>query len=205
VPNLLRFEHPVLLSTNDGSTLLGSNCDAAYHGTTKGLWILDCVLAESDPHAADASVNAVRFRSAALHYVRHHLGQVPGVVAVRELRAWSFWSPRQEVYLNSGEGDETWVSWAAIVGSWAMMAGGVAGMVVLHRRDRPVWPLGAQLLAVTISAAAFYGLARFRIGADVALLIASAVALEALVRRPQRRTVAALVTADGADDPPADV
>jgi len=104
-------------------------------------------------------------------------------VVVRELRAWSLWSPRQEVYLNSGEGDETWVSWAAIVGSWAMMAAGVAGMVVLRRRDRPVWPLAVQAVAATIAAALFYGLARFRIGADVAFVVAAAVAFEAVLAR----------------------
>jgi hypothetical protein len=186
VPNLLRFRHPVVLSTNDGSTLLGANCDSAYRGSTKGLWILDCVLAESDPDAADASVNSARFRSAAIRYVRHHLGDLPGVVGVRELRAWSLWSPRQEVYLNAGEGDEHWVSWAAMVGSWTMMALGAAGMVVLRHRDRPVWPLGAQAVAVTLTAAAFYGLARFRIGADVALLIGGAVAIESFVRHRGR-------------------
>jgi hypothetical protein len=67
-----------------------------------------------------------------------------------------------------------------------MMGLGVVGMVVLRRRDRPVWPLGAQALAVTIAAAAFYGLARFRIGADVALIIGAAVALESVVRHRGR-------------------
>lgn len=187
-PNLVRFEEPVTLSTNDGSTLLGSNCREAYHGPTVGLWILPCVMAHSDPHAIDASVNAATFRRAGLRYIRGHLADQPRVMAVRVLRTWSLWSPRQEVYLNSGEGDEPWVSWSAIAVSWALMALGVAGWVVLRARDRPVWPFAANAVAVTITSAAFYGLARFRIGADVALLVGAAVALEAGLRRLPHRS-----------------
>ncbi len=184
--NLVRFDRPVTLSTNDGSTLLGSNCDEAYRGATTGLWILPCVTAHSDPEAIDASVNAATFRREGLRYIRSHLGDQPRVMAVRVLRTWSLWSPRQEVYLNSGEGDETWVSWAAIVGAWATMAAGAVGFVALRRRDRPVWPLAANLVAATVTSAAFYGLARFRIGADVALLIAAAITVATLGDRSSR-------------------
>lgn len=186
--NLVRFEQPVTLSTNDGSTLVGSNCAEAYHGSTTGLWVLSCVMAHSDPDALDASVNAKTFRAAGIRYIRRHLGDQPRVMTVRVLRTWSLWSPRQEVYLNSGEGDEQWVSWAAIIGAWLTMALGVMGFVVLRRRDRPVWPLAGNLVAVTVTSAAFYGLARFRIGADVALLVGAAVAVEAAFRRITSRT-----------------
>ena len=43
VPNLVRFERPALLSTNDGTTLLGSYCDASFFGPNKGGWTLECV------------------------------------------------------------------------------------------------------------------------------------------------------------------
>lgn len=184
--NLIRFENPVTLSTNDGRTLLGANCPEAYRGATTGLWILSCVVAHSDPHVADESVSSIAYRREALHFARTHLGDQPRVMTVRVLRTWSMWSPRQEVYLNSGEGDEPWVSWASIAGSWAMMALGAVGFVLLRRRERPVWPLGANLVATTVISALFYGLARFRIGADVALLISAAVTLVAVLDRSAR-------------------
>jgi len=184
--NLVRFEHPVTLSTNDGRTLLGANCPEAYYGETAGLWILSCVVEHAKPDVADESVSSAAYRREALHFVRTHMGDQPRVVAVRVLRTWSMWSPRQEVFLNSGEGDETWVSWSSIVGSWAMMALGAVGFVLLRRRDRPVWPLGVNLVATTVISALFYGLARFRIGADVALLVAAAVTLVALFDRSRR-------------------
>jgi len=38
--NLGRFDEPVTISTNDGLTLLGSNCDATWHGRLAGGWVL---------------------------------------------------------------------------------------------------------------------------------------------------------------------
>jgi hypothetical protein len=186
VPNLVRFAHPVLLSTNDGDTLLGANCDDAYHGGTKGLWIQSCVAADALRDPADASVNAARFRSTAEHYVRHHLGDVPGVVLVREARTWSVWSPHQEMYLNTGEGDPHWVSWASMISYWITVPIGILGWIALRRRDRPTWPFVAQVVLVGFTAAAFYGLARFRISADVALVIGAGIALEVAARRVLR-------------------
>ncbi len=38
--NLGRFDEPVTISTNDGLTLLGSNCDTTWHGSLAGGWVL---------------------------------------------------------------------------------------------------------------------------------------------------------------------
>jgi hypothetical protein len=111
---------------------------------------------------------------------------VPAIVAIRELRTWSVWSPRQEVYLNTGEGDVHWVSWASIVSTWITIPIGILGFLALRRRDRPVWPFVAQVVLVAFTAAAFYGLARFRISADVAFVIGAGVALEVAARRVLR-------------------
>src|SRR5690606_32867987 len=40
--NLTRFEEPVLLSTNEGLTVAGANCDEVYHGGGTGFWNLGC-------------------------------------------------------------------------------------------------------------------------------------------------------------------
>ena len=47
VPNLVRFEEPVFLSTNDGLTLYGANCyPDMYEGGGLGLWTLTCAFTE---------------------------------------------------------------------------------------------------------------------------------------------------------------
>ena len=42
VYNVARFDRPVLLSTNDGGTLIGSNCDSTYYGDVGG-WDIGCL------------------------------------------------------------------------------------------------------------------------------------------------------------------
>ncbi len=42
--NAARFEAPILLTTNEGSVLLGANCDDTYYGSEPGGWELQCIL-----------------------------------------------------------------------------------------------------------------------------------------------------------------
>ena len=47
--NLTRFDEPVVISTNDGTTLLGANCPQTYDTRLVGWWSLPCVL-DQTPH-----------------------------------------------------------------------------------------------------------------------------------------------------------
>ena len=44
--NLTRFQEPVLLSNNDGVTLLGANCRTTYHGSLTGGWVIEPCLTD---------------------------------------------------------------------------------------------------------------------------------------------------------------
>ena len=46
-----------------------------------------------------------------------------------------------------------------------------------------LWPLVSQLVIVTITAAAIYGLLRFRIAAEVSVIVLAAVGIDAALRR----------------------
>ncbi len=206
VPNLVRFNHPVTLSTNDGLTLVGTNCDRAWHGPGRGLWVLQCIeavdsngdgiddwqaylrgVSATDP-GQDPSDVALKYRAAAADYLRHHPGELPGVMGVRVARVMGVYGVRQMTdFYNLGEGRPRTASWLAAIGWWGIAVVGGGGLVILWRRRMPVWPLLAHLVAVVGVAAAFYGLWRFRIGAEVAMLMASAVAADAVVQRIFRR------------------
>lgn len=194
-PNITRFNDPTTLSTNDGLTLLGTNCDPAWNGSSKGLWVLSCIRAvDSDrdgvddwdefvrgtdrlgPHQDWSEVSTL-YRRAGFDYLRAHLRDLPSVVLVREARLWGVYGVGGMVFYNTGEGRETWASWAAVVGYWLLLLPALAGLVILRRTERPVWPLIVQFAAAAITAAAFYGLWRFRIGAEVTLVIAASVAV----------------------------
>ena len=77
--NAGRFDQPVLLSTNDGNTLLGANCDRTYFDDVGG-WDIRCLgpLADASGVVPDASVRSQRRRDEAFDYVGDHLGAAAG-------------------------------------------------------------------------------------------------------------------------------
>jgi len=185
--NLVRFEEPTLLSTNDGLTILGANCHTTYYTPAIGFWDLGCAL--SHPVEGDGSVQSAEWRAAGLRYLRDNAGRLPKVVAARVGRVWGIYRPDHMVWFNTGEGREPWVSWTAVYQHGALLPVAAAGAVVLRRRRRVLWPLLAPALSVTATAALFYGIVRFRVPADVAMVVLGAVAVDRALDRwwPSRR------------------
>ena len=176
--NLSRFEEPVLVSTNDGLTLLGSNCDPAY-GDGLGFWHLSCAFeAEGDQSEVSST-----YRAAAVDYARDHADRLPTVVAARIARVWGVYRPMDMVHLNTGEGRPKTASRLAIYAWFALAALGAYGLWVLHRRRGPWVLLALPVVSVTVVAALTYGIPRFRLSAEVALIPAAALALVHLAAR----------------------
>src|SRR5690606_25849224 len=122
-------------------------------------------------------------------YARHNLHELPKVVAHRIGRVWGVVDLHQQTdFYNQGEGRHRWVSRAAAYSFFGLAAVGIPGMVILRRRRLPVWPLAVHFGSTTIIAGVFYGLLRFRIGAEVALVVAAGVTLDALWARLRRRS-----------------
>lgn len=189
IPNALRFHEPTLYSTNDGLTLLGANCPYTYSGDQIGLWSLSCLntvdtnhngvddfadLTSRDiskPHSEDQSETSLRYREAALTYMGSHASALVQVIPVRIARTWGLWNPAQMVETNQSENRVPWASWLAWAVHLAMLPCAVLGALALRRLGRPIWPFVSQALAVTLVSAGIYGLARFRIGWDVAACV----------------------------------
>ncbi|MFN8028573.1 MAG: glycosyltransferase family 39 protein, partial [Acidimicrobiia bacterium] len=181
VANLTRFEEPVLFSTNDGLTICGANMERTWYGSGTGLWALDC--AGYPVPKGDRSVVSNALRKDGLRYIRDHLGRAPVVVAARIGRVWSIYAPGQMADYNQNEGRPVWVSWLAFASFWVLVPFAVWGGVILRRRKVPITPLVAQFVIVTITAAAIYGLVRFRVPAEVSLVVLAATAFEHLWAR----------------------
>ena len=179
--NAARFDRPVLFSTNDGLTWIGANCADTYYGGGIGFWSLNCGLTglASAPPQADQSVRSAHLRSLGNSYLRDHLDRLPTVVVARLGRGLGVWHPDQMVYLNRGEGREGTVSWLAIYTYWALAPLAVIGAVILRRRRTMVWPLVALVGISVMVIAAFYGIARFRLPAELAIVVLTAVAIAA--------------------------
>lgn len=181
VPNLVRFDKPVLFSTNDGLTLCGANVDPVFYGRGTGLWALDCAFYPVPP--GDRSVKSNELRKRAIEYVGDHKSRVPIVVTARVARVWNLWDPSGMVDYNENEGREPLVSWLGFVTFWVLVIPAAYGAVVLRRRRVWLLPLLSQIVVVTITAAFIYGLARFRVPAEVSLVVLAAVGVDAVLSR----------------------
>lgn len=181
--NLSRFEEPVLLSSNDGLTLGGANCDGVWYGGGTGSWRLDCAQTDEVDLTGDQSEVAASQREVAFDYIGDHLSKLPSVMLIRVARTWSFYAPDQMVWYNTGEGREEWASWAGFWMYILLFPLAVGGAVHLRRQGRMIWPLVGTAIIVTVTAALFYGILRFRIPAEVALVVLAGAAVDALWTR----------------------
>jgi len=198
--NLTRFEEPVALSSNDGLTLVGANCESMYYGQDIGVWDLVCAFAVPTDDGMDQSERSAAYRDAALDYLGNQKSRLPVVAAARVGRVWSVYAPGQMVDYSAGavdsctveqdgpcpgEGREAWAGWAGTVMFWLLAPLGVVGTVALKRRGAglDLLPLLMTFVVVTITAVLFYGLVRFRVPAEVALVVLAAAGVDALLSR----------------------
>ena len=174
--NLSRFERPVLLTTNDGTTLLGANCPPVYSGPVLGGWVVDCVVA--DPVYTldeEPSVRSARQRSMGVHYALDHVGEWPKVVAARVARSVDLYGLDQLVLQDVGEERPRWAVWAGIVAFWCMAVLSVVGARRLGRRDRTL--LLVPVVVALATTVLFYGAHRIRSSAEPSIVIFTAVAI----------------------------
>lgn len=190
--NLARFHEPTFVSTNDGLTLAGANCDPMYHGAALGFWTLQSCA--DNPPPGDQSQVAAAFRSRGLHYMKSHAARVPLVVLARIGRTWSLFRPLDMVKLNTGEDREETVTRLGLIAYYPTLACAIGGALVLwRRRARAVlWVLLVPAIIVTLNTVATYGLTRFRAGAEPSLALLAAVGVVELIRRVRDRRVGAV-------------
>ncbi|HWE55900.1 MAG TPA: hypothetical protein VG435_10325, partial [Acidimicrobiales bacterium] len=177
IRNLVTFQRPVLMSTDDG-TLHGANCPPTYYGAGIGTWSPTCPLPGPAAHG-DESVQDEAARQAGLTYVGHHLSRLPVVVAARVGRLWEVYQPVRDADANGDDGRPQWANTACLWAYAALVPIAGVGLVLLVRRGQSVLPLVAQLAAVTLTAALVWGAVRFRVPADVVLVVFGGVALDA--------------------------
>ncbi len=192
IPNLFRFEEPVLMSTNDGLTIVGTNCEPAYEGGGVGFWHFGCAVAyDAELEGLDQSQRSSFLRKKGFEFMFDNLDRLPGVMVARVGRLWSVYEPKAMTRLNTGEGREPGASELARFMLYPMMLLAIAGGRQLRRNQRtPVWPLAALAVLVTIVGALFYGIVRFRAPAEISLVVLTAVALVELFHRYGKRTTA---------------
>ena len=189
--NVGRFDRPVLLSTNDGTTLLGANCDTTYYDDIGG-WDIRCLAPVPTTDAQDASERSVERRDIAVDYIGDHVGRLPVVVVARgrtdarplRPRLPGRARPRRGEGRVGGVGRHRHVLGAR---AWPRSSGGGPSGVptTAPERSRARWWLVVPLAAVLVTTVLFYGAHRIRAPAEPVLVVLGAVGL--LVVRDRRR------------------
>jgi 4-amino-4-deoxy-L-arabinose transferase-like glycosyltransferase len=186
--NWSAFGQPVLISTNDGPTVAGANCAAAYHGRDLGSFRTDCLGPIASPDNNEAR-QADRYRSQGLSYARDHAGRLPMVMVVRVLRVWGLYQPTALTF--DAQNRSHAVATAGVGLSYLLIPFAVVGAVLIRRRREPLFVLLAPVLLVTITCALTYGGLRFRHAAEIPLVVLAATGVLPVWKRATRRAGAA--------------
>jgi 4-amino-4-deoxy-L-arabinose transferase-like glycosyltransferase len=184
IRNLTTFDKPFLISTNSESLWAGTNCERTYYTDQIGAWVLACY---GPRPPGDESDQAVVYRDRGLHYMRHHLGRVPLVVAARLGRLWDVYQPwAQGTFFSGLEGRRPGATHVGLVVYWVLLPLALFGAFLLRGRRRGLWILLAPVAMVTLVGATTYGTTRFRMAAEPSIVLLAAVGLEALALRVRR-------------------
>jgi 4-amino-4-deoxy-L-arabinose transferase-like glycosyltransferase len=178
IRNWTLFDRPILIATEAGETLAGSNCPDVYSGPKIGGWEVECVHVELSGPISTMN-EAEEFNEAGrrgIRYASHHLSRVPAVVVARLRRTWSVFMGVPKVEGRGGR--------VTRLGLWmyaALIPLAVWGLAVLVRRRVRVWILLMPFVTVTVTTVLLYGNLRFRQSAELSLVVLAAVALSTLL------------------------
>lgn len=178
--NWSAFDRPVPVSNNTGTLLAGANCDGVYGGAGLGAWTFLCI---EGPRRRNEAVQAAELRRRGLDYAREHAGRLPVVLPARVLRTWDAYRPLQGTAFMRAEGRRRWAQYLGLAAYYPLLLLAVAGFVVLRRRGATPWLLLVPAALVTLTSLGGYGLARFRMAAEISIVVLAAVALDALLAR----------------------
>ena len=189
IRNQIRFDEPAFMSTQDGLTLLGANCPEAYEGPAIGFWVIGCALRVDVPEGVDESVKSKLYREEAIEFVGDNLDRLPVVAVARLGRGLSLWDVETMVFFNQGEGRHPWTSRLGLWQYWLLVP--LAGYGLWRWPSRlPRWPLVTTAALSLVVIVTLYGIPRFRLTAEIGIVVCAAVALVDLWERlmESRRT-----------------
>ena len=178
--NLTRFQEPVLISTNLGGILCGANNRVTYGPHAPGLWDrFSCPLPATKPR--DQSELSDFWTDAGLDYASDHAGRLPIVIAARLARMTGVYAPSQTASFEAETGARPEVvSWLIFLLQFVFLPLAVVGAVQLRRQRVVLFPLLAVVGVAFLVGALFYGELRYRVTADVPLVVFAAAALVSL-------------------------
>ena len=197
VRNAITLDKPVVFTTNSGHTAAATVCDDTFRAGSPYLGFVrhQCALGTGPCAAiADELDQAACQRDAAWRYMRDHAGRVPVVLAVRVLRVWELYRYQDDLGYGELWSRSIPVAKAGLVMYALMLVLAIGGLVRLRRARIPVWPLLMLAVLVSLSAAMTFGFSRYRLAAEIPLVLLAGAGLDwgvAVLGARHRRRVAA--------------
>lgn len=121
---------------------------------------------------ADEPLTAEAITPPTLDYINDHRSELPGVMAARLGRVVGLYNPSDTMTADAGLEGRGWLpSRAGFWFLWALTPLGVLGAVALRQSKRPLAPLVGPIANVALVVAVTFGLARYRLVADLSLAV----------------------------------
>ena len=183
--NQSRFSDSVYISTNDGLTLAGANCDKTYYNDV-GSWDIWCAYETTIPKDADASRASMLMRHDGLSYWGDHITRYPIVAAARIARVLSVGFVGSNNNAATFEGRPKWVSLLGVLQFWLIIVAAAFGLRKLSNRiDQIILLVLLPMIVLVAMIANAY--VRFRLPAEVGLIVLAAIGLNHLLNAKQKQ------------------
>jgi 4-amino-4-deoxy-L-arabinose transferase-like glycosyltransferase len=180
----------VTMSTQDGITLGGSNCDNTYYGEHLGGFDFDCSVGYSlradsiHGRSSNQAVESGHIENVALDYVGDHMARLPVVVGARVLRSWSLYKTGDQLEWDVGERRNRTFQTVGQYVEWTLLAFGAAGALLLPKAAWRRWiVVAAGPVLATLLAAGLYGGVRLRVVAEPSVALFAAYGFVVLLDR----------------------
>ena len=181
--NQSRFSDSVYISTNDGLTLAGANCDKTYYNDV-GSWDIWCAYETTIPKDADASRASTLMRHDGLSYWNDHITRYPIVAAARIARVLSVGFIGSNNNAATFEGRPKWVSLLGVFQFWLIIVTAAFGLRKLANRiDQIILLVLLPMIVLVAMIANAY--VRFRLPAEVGLIVLAAIGINHLLNAKQ--------------------
>lgn len=194
--NNLRFDEPVTMTAVTGTVMMSGSCDTAWSGESMGIWAkcfeergLQVEMEEELPgsyRAADDPERVVydesvrdRFNTEkALEYTFDNIERYPLVALARMGRSLELFRVQHTYRVNwAVEGRWQMPSLLGLIGYYALVPFTLLGFEMLRRRGARLVPFAAMWPMVLLASAMTFGLTRYRVPIDIAMIVVSSFAL----------------------------
>ncbi len=202
--NNVRFDKPITLSAASGTVMLAGSCDTAWSGELMGTW--DTCFEKRDLFAEydaalpgvnvpvegwityDESVRDNFMARKAIGYTLDHWQRYPLVAVARIGRSLEFFKPLSTLRINYQiEGRWKLPSAAGLALYYLLVPFTVIGAFALREKGRRLVPMASIWVMVAFASAVTFGLTRYRVPVDVAMVVLTGVGIDWLWRRYRER------------------